>query len=100
MCGAASSKPCCKKAAMCVATGDPHYTTFDGKYFDFYGLGCYYLLKTPQITIQTKLEQVCSMLALHRLSSALRHALCRSTSGSTLHRITPRFRSRLAPARL
>jgi hypothetical protein len=43
---------------MCVATGDPHYTTFDGKYFDFYGLGCYYLLKTPQITIQTKLEQV------------------------------------------
>ena len=47
---------CCKKAAMCVATGDPHYVSFDGKHLNFYGLGCFYLLKTPAISLQTKLE--------------------------------------------
>ncbi|KAG2373252.1 hypothetical protein C9374_012355 [Naegleria lovaniensis] len=27
----------------CQAIGDPHYTTFQGKYFDFYGIGDYVL---------------------------------------------------------
>ena len=50
---------------MCVATGDPHYTSFDGKHFNFYALGCFWLLKTPKIKIQTKLEQVCNVTAEH-----------------------------------
>ncbi|KAF0975638.1 hypothetical protein FDP41_005632 [Naegleria fowleri] len=30
----------------CQAIGDPHYTTFQGKYFDFYGVGDYILAQS------------------------------------------------------
>lgn len=31
------------KCAKCVAWGDPHFTSFDGKKFDFYGVGEYWV---------------------------------------------------------
>ena len=46
------------RGAVCWSTGDPHYLTFDRKKFDFYALGVFWLIKTPQIKIQTRLEQV------------------------------------------
>ncbi|XP_055854171.1 hemocytin [Episyrphus balteatus] len=40
--------------ARCSAVGDPHYTTFDGKKFDFMGKCSYYMLKTDNITVEAE----------------------------------------------
>jgi hypothetical protein len=44
---------CCKAAASCSAVGDPHYLSFDGKKFDFFGLGEHYLMKSSKVAIKT-----------------------------------------------
>lgn len=36
---------------VCSAFGDPHYTSFDGKKFDFMGIGFYYMLKTHNLSV-------------------------------------------------
>ena len=33
-------------AKLCKATGDPHFTTFDGLYFHMYHVGDYYMMGT------------------------------------------------------
>ena len=44
--------------ATCYGVGDPHYKSFDGSYFDFYGKGQFYLVKSNQLQIQTLLTQL------------------------------------------
>jgi von Willebrand factor len=40
--------------SRCAAVGDPHYSTFDGKHFDFMGKCSYYLMKAEGITVEAE----------------------------------------------
>ena len=44
--------------ATCWSTGDPHYKSFDGSRYDFYGSGEFWLLRSGKIQIQTRTEKV------------------------------------------
>lgn len=37
-----------------VVHGDPHYVTFDKKYYDFMGVHKYYLMKTKNMSIEAQ----------------------------------------------
>lgn len=41
-------------SARCAVIGDPHYTTFDGKNYDFMGKCNYYLVKGDNYSIETQ----------------------------------------------
>jgi hypothetical protein len=47
-----------KPGAVCESVGDPHYVDFEGKSFDYMGVGLFYLLKTAEISIQTSMERI------------------------------------------
>ncbi len=50
--------------ATCWGLGDPHYKSFDGQRFDFYGKGEYWLVKNRRLGIQSRLEQLPSNAAI------------------------------------
>lgn len=43
-----------KCASRCSAIGDPHYTTFDGRRYDFMGKCSYILLRTGNISVEAE----------------------------------------------
>ncbi|XP_016844891.1 hemocytin [Nasonia vitripennis] len=43
-----------KCGARCSAVGDPHYTTFDGKRYDFMGKCSYYLVKADNYSVEAE----------------------------------------------
>ena len=50
--------------ATCWGLGDPHYKSFDGRRFDFYGKGEFWLVKNRRLAIQSRLEQLPSNAAI------------------------------------
>lgn len=40
--------------SRCAAIGDPHYTTFDGKRYDFMGKCSYVLMKSANVTVEAE----------------------------------------------
>ncbi|XP_034481426.1 hemocytin [Drosophila innubila] len=55
--------------ARCGAIGDPHYQTFDGKRYDFMGKCSYYLIKTPNMSVEAE-NVACSGVVSEALSYA------------------------------
>jgi len=45
-----------KHPATCISSGDPHYTTFNGRRFDYYKSGDFLLLESQGFTIHTRLK--------------------------------------------
>ena len=61
-CTCSSGKWMCTETrckARCSVVGDPHYTTFDGKRFDFMGQCSYYLMKGDNYSIEGE-NEACS----------------------------------------
>jgi hypothetical protein len=46
-----------RAGATCTSYGDPHFTSFDGKRFDFQGHGDYFLVKSPRLEVQMRQTQ-------------------------------------------
>ncbi|XP_022091554.1 IgGFc-binding protein-like [Acanthaster planci] len=49
---------CMQETLYCLTYGDPHYRTFDGKYFDFMGECSYYLFRLCEADSTTSVIQV------------------------------------------
>ncbi|KAJ3100423.1 hypothetical protein HDU96_010326 [Phlyctochytrium bullatum] len=41
-----------RPSSRCAASGDPHYRTFDGKYYSYQGEGVFWLVNSPHLGIQ------------------------------------------------
>lgn len=67
---------CYKDPGCGCAVGDPHFTTFDGFYYTFLGLGEFWIINSPYFSMQGRFTQfqntkatVCTVYVMHQRSS-------------------------------
>jgi hypothetical protein len=61
------------QGCTCTAYGDPHYTSFSGKLFDFQGQGAHYVIKSDALSVQQLNNQWMGGAATVQTKVALRY---------------------------
>ncbi|KAJ3099207.1 hypothetical protein HDU96_010776, partial [Phlyctochytrium bullatum] len=77
-----------RSAATCYSTGDPHYKTFDGRYFSAQDTGVFYLVRAPTFAVQVN-QQPCNRGVTCNQAVAIQY-------GSSVVMLTAAPRSRTA----
>ncbi|KAJ3116966.1 hypothetical protein HDU96_008256 [Phlyctochytrium bullatum] len=77
-----------RSAATCYSTGDPHYKTFDGRYYSAQDTGVFYLVRAPTFAVQVN-QQPCNRGVTCNQAVAIQY-------GSSVVMLTAAPRSRTA----
>ncbi|KAJ3103056.1 hypothetical protein HDU97_010412 [Phlyctochytrium planicorne] len=70
-------------AAYCYSSGDPHFKTFDGKYYSAQGQGVFYLIKSPSLVVQVDQQPCNTDVTCNRAVAIQYGASVISLTGST-----------------
>jgi hypothetical protein len=61
-----------RNPATCTSLGDPHFKTFDGRKYSYYGAGLHYLVKSDRLDVQAE-HYACHPKMYCNSNVAIRH---------------------------